>query len=796
MSPSATGFREMTSKASRSSCLSSRRSKATLGKTDVFPPSKSSDGAAVVMAPIEAPELHRLNAEIQKHGEFAESTHPDYRPHATVAYVKPEAANRYKGMSVTDRKKFTIDSVVISHKDGTTEVVKLAGKAPVEFEPEEVEVATSNPPSTPAVVEAGRPEILQSEIKKLQSDYKAIGEKIGPVTGSYGPEKRALVEQANEVNRKIREREDELAKLRGEPTRAEKRDLQTKEAAKSFADRPKEALKYGDTKHSQHWQVLEPDYMAKRFEQKAATYERAITESQAELDAAKPGTKKHGEAQMNLDFRKKMLQRFKDKDPREAQSFRTEYLDLVKKAVSQGKPVPDAVIAQKSEFKLAQDARERYEKGRHTSFANKSAAINDTMQKEEGFKIKRQDGKPMPDDQAREISSGIADIVKVLGEDLRDMMRGTDLTIAHTNGKHPFLSDAGGMYHPVDRSISAGINDFLGRPVKALAHELGHWLDFESGRAMGVKSRIYTKGGNGHDTHYASEATISRALYDLARSTMTDTREVPRMLKMVKTSDLPDAERAEVERVKVILGPYWREPRELFARMFEQYIADELGKSSTAAEDIARYHKVPAWWSKAAWDKLKPAFTTELQKRIVELRDRYAPKAEETSSVAPASSAKKTAESKTTTGPPVEKNLREAAPPPGATAPVAGVEKVTTKAEAQFEADVKKRATALREELAGLEKEVGASAITYQDSSKNAAARDQRRAQQLRLTEAREELDQIELANPHEVKPLDPSKLPIRPRTSMSSSANTLCKRYSPLSPHGKNTYQRPSRTR
>ncbi|HXM62991.1 MAG TPA: 2'-5' RNA ligase family protein [Terriglobales bacterium] len=100
---------------------------ATLGKTDVFPPSKSSDGAAVVMAPIEAPELHRLNDEIQRHGDFAKSTHPDFRPHATVAYVKPEAANRYKGMSVTDSKKFTIDSVAIVHKDGTTEVVKLTG---------------------------------------------------------------------------------------------------------------------------------------------------------------------------------------------------------------------------------------------------------------------------------------------------------------------------------------------------------------------------------------------------------------------------------------------------------------------------------------------------------------------------------------------------------------------------------------------------------------------------------------------------------------------------------------------
>ena len=39
---------------------------ASLGKTDVFPPSEHSDGAAVVMAPIEAPELHKINAEARE----------------------------------------------------------------------------------------------------------------------------------------------------------------------------------------------------------------------------------------------------------------------------------------------------------------------------------------------------------------------------------------------------------------------------------------------------------------------------------------------------------------------------------------------------------------------------------------------------------------------------------------------------------------------------------------------------------------------------------------------------------
>lgn len=103
---------------------------ASLGKTEKFPPSEHSEGAAVIKAPIESPELHRLNAELEQHGEFTEPSFKDYKPHATVAYVKPEKADRYVGMSVTHGKKFTVSEIAISKQDGSQEVVKLEGKSP------------------------------------------------------------------------------------------------------------------------------------------------------------------------------------------------------------------------------------------------------------------------------------------------------------------------------------------------------------------------------------------------------------------------------------------------------------------------------------------------------------------------------------------------------------------------------------------------------------------------------------------------------------------------------------------
>lgn len=102
---------------------------ATLGKTEKFAPSEHSDGAAVINAPIEAKELHQINQELEQYGDFKKSDFGEYKPHATVAYVKPQAAGRYVGMNVTAGKKFTVNEIAISDRDGRQELVKLQGKA-------------------------------------------------------------------------------------------------------------------------------------------------------------------------------------------------------------------------------------------------------------------------------------------------------------------------------------------------------------------------------------------------------------------------------------------------------------------------------------------------------------------------------------------------------------------------------------------------------------------------------------------------------------------------------------------
>jgi 2'-5' RNA ligase len=99
----------------------------TLGPTEAFPVSAHSEGAAPIFAPVESPELRRIHGEIEKHGDFEAPSFAEYRPHATVAYVKPSVARKYTGLRETAGKRFRVDAISLSHRDGTEDRIQLAG---------------------------------------------------------------------------------------------------------------------------------------------------------------------------------------------------------------------------------------------------------------------------------------------------------------------------------------------------------------------------------------------------------------------------------------------------------------------------------------------------------------------------------------------------------------------------------------------------------------------------------------------------------------------------------------------
>lgn len=96
----------------------------TLGKTSLF----ENDDADVVKVDVDSPELHALNKKIADALPHTD-THPDYTPHATVAYVKPGLGKKYAGDTSLDGHEITLNSLTFSNRDGEAVEIPLSGTA-------------------------------------------------------------------------------------------------------------------------------------------------------------------------------------------------------------------------------------------------------------------------------------------------------------------------------------------------------------------------------------------------------------------------------------------------------------------------------------------------------------------------------------------------------------------------------------------------------------------------------------------------------------------------------------------
>ncbi|MCK4713965.1 MAG: hypothetical protein KAT35_00190, partial [Candidatus Aenigmarchaeota archaeon] len=247
------------------------------------------------------------------------------------------------------------------------------------------------------------------------------------------------------------------------------------------------------------YELTEAEYLDNRVAREVRQYERAIESEKQYIQTLGPkATRAKEKMEWKVGMWEKQLARLKSGDWKKvnANYLHEQYAKTLKKAISTGQPVPQDIINQAPEYKAAQTARERYEKGWKTSFANRSVAINEQMKEELGYKVKRQDGKPITSAQLEEIAKGVGEVEDVLGP-LHDLFDNTDITIVHTSGKHPFLSGVGGTYTPGERAVNIGVDR-----VKALGHELAHWLDHESGKVEHLSTRLWAKTG-----HKAIEST-------------------------------------------------------------------------------------------------------------------------------------------------------------------------------------------------------------------------------------------------------------------------------------------------
>lgn len=303
--------------------------------------------------------------------------------------------------------------------------------------------------------------------------------------------------------------------------------------------------------------------------------------------------------------------------------IRASYLKKIKKLVKMGIPVPDSVLDQAPEYRKAQTDYERYLKARHTSHANVSIAMED-LRESVGYKLKRQNGKALTDVHKQDVERGVTEMEKVL-PGIRKAMRRGDITIVHTNGLHPFLSQAGGTYVPSERSITVGI-EIEDVPVRALAHELAHWLDYEGHGGKEGRIAVHGLGWTGKyvRTRCFSELNeegtelVRRALYGMNTSVDRHYAMMRRMFPVA--GEMFPAELTKDEKVtRARVGRYWRRPTEVFARLAEQYVATVLGEGSNAAAAPSYYEKHDFYWSKKQFAKLTPMIKRQLAKRVAHL---------------------------------------------------------------------------------------------------------------------------------------------------------------------------------
>lgn len=138
----------------------------TLGKTSLFPAKEGAD-YDVVKVDVDSPDLHRLNAKIAKALEHTD-THPTYKPHATIAYVKAGLGKKYEGRTDLEGKTVTLNAITFSGKNRELVSIPLTGK------PRVAQSSTSAPRGKRPVVRAYHGTNRRFDAFGLQPAYRNI----------------------------------------------------------------------------------------------------------------------------------------------------------------------------------------------------------------------------------------------------------------------------------------------------------------------------------------------------------------------------------------------------------------------------------------------------------------------------------------------------------------------------------------------------------------------------------------------------------------------------------------------
>jgi 2'-5' RNA ligase len=164
--------------------------KAKIGKVSVFPAKEGADYDVVKMD-VDSPDLHRLNKKISD-GLKVTDTHPEYKPHVTLAYVKAGEGAKYAGKqnSLTGQE-VTLDKVLFSGRDGTEESIPLQqpkGESPNDIKEQGANGSIAIKDSAEGTDMGKSVPDAAKEPVKIGDDFEFLGEKLRtePMPGGKG----------------------------------------------------------------------------------------------------------------------------------------------------------------------------------------------------------------------------------------------------------------------------------------------------------------------------------------------------------------------------------------------------------------------------------------------------------------------------------------------------------------------------------------------------------------------------------------------------------------------------------
>jgi hypothetical protein len=204
---------------------------------------------------------------------------------------------------------------------------------------------------------------------------------------------------------------------------------------------------------------------------------------------------------------------------------------------------------------------ESYLKGVETSFGEKNA--KDTLKKEYGVKIKRQNGKELTEGDTQALNEVLSHTYKSIGNPnlLKGLAEKRNLKVSFSGSKNAFLRKAMGLYVPTESTVVVGP-----QMREVLPHEFAHFIDNSIGDEYSSKGL-----GRGY---YSSE------------------------MHNTEIGKLASKGRVTFTKNKQTSSPYWKRSTEVFARIIEQYASINDGKTT--------YYSRPGYWSEKEFNKLKP----------------------------------------------------------------------------------------------------------------------------------------------------------------------------------------------